>query len=515
MCNSSCGAKPSCSVKSVLTETQMAGLKGNRTAVEWIDSKAKAKVKNQVNVKHDLGGMSRATVGMEVVRNLSSCHYRAEVKDGEPPQKRSRAQHKSPPSNAIKRASQCSRKKSEALKPINKTANPRAAKSRARKPLRLGSDSLTEFAGMLEAETNETTARTPRKIFGEITNIIDLTSPPSNPLSAKLQDPLSPNSCPSPSYSPPSSSSLYSSPSPSPQRYKHCSSSPRAPTKNPSYPPAPTTNPSYPAASMLYPSYPPTPMLYPSYPPAPTMYPSYPPAPTMYPCYPPTPIPYPPYSPAPILYPSQPLALTPHPPVQPHFSPYPAAHNPCTSQPLRSCQSLWHLPTTHIPQNLHHSTPKSSCPPGKSVCIPHHSTPCMTQPWRAHNHQLQAMPTSCEGEQSELDKVFHNYGSTSPLVFKQEVISESYEAAKSQVNLAVQLVRRAYTRRERACSNCSGKMNKRPLSPRRMAAIKEVVYSIYPVSSGQDEKDAWRPYRQAIDSSCRQLNRPAYSTIHI
>ena len=86
-------------------------------------------------------------------------------------------------------------------------------------------------------------------------------------------------------------------------------------------------------------------------------------------------------------------------------------------------------------------------------------------------------------------------------MFKQEVITESYKAANSQVNLAVQLVRRAYSRKERAMSNCTGECNK------RLAAIREAIYSIYPVCPGQKEKGVWRSYRLAMDSSCRQLNR--------
>ena len=58
-------------------------------------------------------------------------------------------------------------------------------------------------------------------------------------------------------------------------------------------------------------------------------------------------------------------------------------------------------------------------------------------------------------------------------MFKQEVIAETYKEANSQVNIAVQLVRKAYSRNERVRSNCSGKANKLLLSPRRLAAVKK------------------------------------------
>ena len=50
-------------------------------------------------------------------------------------------------------------------------------------------------------------------------------------------------------------------------------------------------------------------------------------------------------------------------------------------------------------------------------------------------------------------------------------------------------MKKVYFRSERARSNCSGKANKRPLSPRRLAAVKKAVYGIHPVQPGQKEKD--------------------------
>ena len=60
--------------------------------------------------------------------------------------------------------------------------------------------------------------------------------------------------------------------------------------------------------------------------------------------------------------------------------------------------------------------------------------------------------TQCDDadEQFDLDKVFQNYvDSVSPLLFKEEVISEVYKAANSQIDMAVQLAKRSYSRKER------------------------------------------------------------------
>ena len=282
----------------------------------------------------------------------------------------------------------------------------------------------------------------------------------------------------------------------------HCPSGahPPAPTHYPSHvhPPGPTHCPS--GAHL------PAPTCYPSHvhPPAPTHYPSHvhPPAPTPYPLYAHTPVPthYPSpthiHLPAPTLYPSYvcPPAPTPYPPVQPQYLPYsPCVPPPCTTYPPRP--SVYSCPPSipHTPQYL------------SSTLNPSHQRSSSTQ---------HADVTQCDdaNEQFDLDKVFQNYAdSVSPLLFKEEVISEAYKTANSQVNLAVQLAKRSYSRKERARSNCAGKCNKRPLSPRRLAAIKEAIYAIYPVRPGQKEEDVWRPYRLAIDSSCRQLNRATFN----
>ena len=61
---------------------------------------------------------------------------------------------------------------------------------------------------------------------------------------------------------------------------------------------------------------------------------------------------------------------------------------------------------------------------------------------------------------------------------------------------------------ERSMSNCTGdhRYGKRKLSPTRMEAVKDAVFSIYPIRPGDSKADQWRTYKIVIDSSCRQLN---------
>ena len=109
----------------------------------------------------------------------------------------------------------------------------------------------------------------------------------------------------------------------------------------------------------------------------------------------------------------------------------------------------------------------------------------------------------------DFESTFEDYGHGPPLKIRKEVVDECYQKANSKVNLAVQLIKRSYSRRERATSNCAGdhRYKKKKLSPQRMQAVKDALFSIYPVRPGEKEENHWRSYRIAIDSSCRQLNR--------
>ena len=120
------------------------------------------------------------------------------------------------------------------------------------------------------------------------------------------------------------------------------------------------------------------------------------------------------------------------------------------------------------------------------------------------------LETEAESDWIDFDSVFDDYDSGPPLRIRKEVVDQCYQKANSKANLAVQLVKQCYSRKERATSNCAGdhRYKKKKLSPQRMQAVKEDLFSIYPVRPGEKEETHWRTYRIAIDSSCRQLNRP-------
>ena len=60
---------------------------------------------------------------------------------------------------------------------------------------------------------------------------------------------------------------------------------------------------------------------------------------------------------------------------------------------------------------------------------------------------------------------------------------------------------------ERLTSNVCGKNKKKQLSPHRMQRIYDATFQMYPMSSKENEKDAWAECIKAIDSSNRQLKR--------
>ena len=87
----------------------------------------------------------------------------------------------------------------------------------------------------------------------------------------------------------------------------------------------------------------------------------------------------------------------------------------------------------------------------------------------------------------DFDNVFEDYDCGPPLKIRKEIVEECYEKANSRPNLAVQLVKRSYSRIERATSNCTGdhRYNKGKLSPTRMKAVKDALFSIYPGREGR------------------------------
>ena len=144
-----------------------------------------------------------------------------------------------------------------------------------------------------------------------------------------------------------------------------------------------------------------------------------------------------------------------------------------------------------------HSSPH--CP--SNICT-QHSTP---------NRYSLAVPQSSDHEVMEeelnLENILESGGPDSPKRIKQSVKDECYRKASSEVNFAVLLVRKCYTKAEMSQSNCTGDCGKRMLSPKRMSAIKECVYSVYPIKPGETDESTWKRYKVAINESCRRLKR--------
>ena len=70
--------------------------------------------------------------------------------------------------------------------------------------------------------------------------------------------------------------------------------------------------------------------------------------------------------------------------------------------------------------------------------------------------------------------------------------------------LHVQLVRKCYSKAERAASNCTGDhwYKKKKLSRAGMHAVQSATFSFFPVKSGGSEEEAWKLFKIAIGASC-------------
>ena len=116
----------------------------------------------------------------------------------------------------------------------------------------------------------------------------------------------------------------------------------------------------------------------------------------------------------------------------------------------------------------------------------------------------------------EFDEVFSNYGSASPLKIRREVVEDCWRKACSQSNFAMLLARKAFSEKERATSNCTGdhRYKKKALSPNRIEAVKEAIASVQPQQPGQKPEEWWKPYKDAINASCRGLCRRQKASTH-
>lgn len=92
-------------------------------------------------------------------------------------------------------------------------------------------------------------------------------------------------------------------------------------------------------------------------------------------------------------------------------------------------------------------------------------------------------------------------------VFSVAFLEARRKESVSRANFATVLVRNFFTKEVRMSSNVAGKQGKNQLNRDMMAAIKVATFKMYPLSSSEDEKVAWRQCTKAIDGSGRQLYR--------
>ena len=76
----------------------------------------------------------------------------------------------------------------------------------------------------------------------------------------------------------------------------------------------------------------------------------------------------------------------------------------------------------------------------------------------------------------------------------------------SRKNFAACIVRRIFTEAERSTSNVNGK-NKAQLDPHRIGFVKQKVFQMYPLLSGETTDKVWAECVAAIDEANRRLNR--------
>ena len=83
----------------------------------------------------------------------------------------------------------------------------------------------------------------------------------------------------------------------------------------------------------------------------------------------------------------------------------------------------------------------------------------------------------------EFDDVFSNYGSSSPLKLRREVVEDCWRKACSQSNFAVLLARKAFSEKERTTSNCTGdhRYKKKALSPNQLRATEHHQKYLYQI----------------------------------
>ena len=92
-------------------------------------------------------------------------------------------------------------------------------------------------------------------------------------------------------------------------------------------------------------------------------------------------------------------------------------------------------------------------------------------------------------------------------VFNPQFLEDQRKKSVSRANFATILVRNFFSREVRISSNVAGKRGKKQLNTDMLAAIKVATFRMWPLSSTENEKSAWKQCCKSIDGSGRQLYR--------
>ena len=209
-------------------------------------------------------------------------------------------------------------------------------------------------------------------------------------------------------------------------------------------------------------------------------------------------------------------------------------------------ESMEHYPPPPLPE--HHSSPPTvpvetllehppPLPPAKKLSLEHNTLP-PPQPVESSAYLLPPISPRCyspyhtpslssSNDDESLSESFH---SRSPLkhsnkarnpggeksiekiypiteVFNRTFLEARRKESVSRANFATILVRNFFTREVRISSNIAGQ-KKNQFNTEMIAAIKVATFKMYPLTSAENEKVAWKECTRAIDSANRQLYRP-------
>ena len=77
--------------------------------------------------------------------------------------------------------------------------------------------------------------------------------------------------------------------------------------------------------------------------------------------------------------------------------------------------------------------------------------------------------------------------------------------SSSRRNFAKNIAVLAFSKQERMSSNVQGVLGKKQLSPNRIERIKQIVFNLFPLDTGEGYEKAWSNCRKAIDENSRKL----------